>query len=236
MISNQRERAVDILSDILALLKLTGTLYFRTSFTAPWSIKVPSFESVSRFHYAHQGRCFVRVEGAAKPVFLEQGDLIIITRGASHTLYCTPETENLALELDDVIARSGYDGSGTLVYGNFGTNHETQLVCGHLSFDRKVDHPVLQALPTHIHIRRYGEVAGPWLESTLSVIGAEAGRGNFGGDLIATKLSEIIYAQALRTYLTADGAEKPVLDAFRDPSVARALEAIHAKPDHPWSR
>ncbi|MBL6600831.1 MAG: AraC family transcriptional regulator [Alphaproteobacteria bacterium] len=226
---------MDLLSDILATMKLTGTLYFRTSFTTPWSIKVPAFEAVSRFHYAHRGRCLVRVEGAPDPVPLEQGDLVIIPRGASHTLYCTPETETLAMTLDDVIQRSGYDGNGTLVYGEFGTNHETQLVCGHLSFDQSVDHPVLNALPSHIHIRQYGETTGAWLESTLSVIGAEAGRGHLGGDLIATKLSEIIYAQALRAFLGSDQAARPVLEAFSDPGITRALEAIHAKPDHPWS-
>lgn len=226
---------MDLLSDILATMKLTGTLYFRTSFTTPWSIKVPAFEAVSRFHYAHRGRCLVRVEGAPDAVPLEQGDLVIIPRGASHTLYCTPETETLAMTLDDVIQRSGYDGNGTLVYGEFGTNHETQLVCGHLSFDQSVDHPVLNALPSHIHIRQYGETTGAWLESTLSVIGAEAGRGHLGGDLIATKLSEIIYAQALRAFLGSDQAARPVLEAFSDPGITRALEAIHAKPDHPWS-
>ena len=98
---------MDLLSDILSQLKLTGTLYFRTSFTSPWSIRVPSFEKVSRFHFAHRGRCLVRVEADKDPVLLEQGDLIIITRGAAHTLFCDPSTENPALLLDQVVEESG---------------------------------------------------------------------------------------------------------------------------------
>lgn len=226
---------MDLISDILSLMKLSGTLYFRTSFTAPWSIRVPAFEDVSRFHFAHRGRCFVRIDDVDAPVLLEQGDLLIITRGASHALYCTPETENQAVMLDDVLSETGYDGTGTLVYGEFGSNHETQLVCGHFSFEKHARHPLIDALPTHIIIRNYGEASGAWLENTLRVIGAEAGHGRMGSDLIAMKLSEIIFAQALRAYLITDGAGKPVLSGFTDPSIARALEAFHKDPSHPWT-
>lgn len=226
---------MDLLSDILAHLRLKGTLYFRTSFTSPWGVQVPSFENVARFHFAHKGRCFVRIDGVEEAVFIEQGDLIIITRGAAHTLYCDPTTEDQALRLDQVVEMSGYDGSGALVYGEQGTNQETQLVCGHFSFDRNASHPLISALPSFIHIRNYGEASGIWMENTLKVIGLEAGRNKLGSDLIALKMSEIIFAQALRTYLTSDGMTMSVLSGFADPNIARALQAIHADPDHGWS-
>ena len=35
---------MDILSDVLGLLKLQGTLYFRTAFSPPWGVQVPAFE------------------------------------------------------------------------------------------------------------------------------------------------------------------------------------------------
>ena len=126
---------MDLLSDILSQLRLSGTLYFRTSFTSPWSIQVPAYSDVARFHFAWKGRCLVRVADAFSPVMLEQGDLIIIPRGATHTLYCDPKTEREAVQLDQVIERSGFDGRGALVYGEPGTDHETQLVCGHFAFE-----------------------------------------------------------------------------------------------------
>jgi AraC-like DNA-binding protein len=196
---------------------------------------VPSFENVSRFHFAHRGRCLIRIRPEDDPVLLEQGDLVIITRGAAHTLYCDPKTENQAVLLDQVVQKSGFTGSGTLVYGEFGTNHETQLVCGHFAFDSNADHPLINALPSHIHIRNYGEAAGSWMESTLRVIGAEAGRDQMGSDLIALKMSEIVFAQTLRTYLSSEGADRPVMAGFADPGIAKALKAIHEKPAFPWS-
>jgi AraC-like DNA-binding protein len=226
---------MDLLSDILSHLKLEGTLYFRTSFTSPWSIKVPAFENVSRFHFAHRGRCLVRIKPDEDPVRLEQGDLVIITRGASHTLYCDPGTEHPALMLDDVVEQSGFSGHGTLVYGVAGTHHETQLICGHFAFDNDARHPLIDALPAHIHIRNYGQSAGSWMENTLRVIGSEAGKELLGSDLIALKMSEIIYAQAVRTFLTEAGNAQKNLAGFSDPAIARALKAIHEFPGNQWT-
>ena len=225
---------MDLLSDILSHLKLSGTLYFRTSFTSPWSIKVPSFENVSRFHFAHRGRCLVRVRENEPAVVLEQGDLIIISRGATHTLFCDPAAEEPAMLLDKVVEDSGFTGAGTLVYGETGTHHETQLICGHFAFDEDARHPLIDALPAYIHIRNYGETAGSWMEHTLKVIGSEAGQAQLGSDLIALKLSEVIYAQAIRSYLS-DGAARQHLAGFSDPAIARALNAVHQSPNHPWT-
>lgn len=226
---------MDLLSNILSHVHLKGTLYFRTSFTSPWGLRVPSFENVSRYHFAHRGHCFVRIAEVKEPVLLDQGDLIIITRGASHTLYCDPATEDHSLPLDRMLEETGFTGSGTLVYGEAGTDVETQLVCGHFAFDDNTSHPLIEALPPYIHIKNYGETTGSWLENTLKVIGAEAGRKQMGSDLIVLKMSEIIFTQALRTYLNTDGSHKPVLAAFSDPLIVRTLKAIHDEPAFPWT-
>lgn len=226
---------MDVLSDILSKLKLTSALYFRTQFTSPWSIRVPDYESVARFHFVHRGRCLVRIGLDDEAVQLEQGDLVIITRGAAHTLFCSVETEKPTIPLEQVLTETSFSGSGTLVYGAEGTSQETQLVCGHFSFDPNAHHPLLDALPAHIHIQDYGVEAANWMESTLRVIGAEAGRDNMGGDLIALKMSEIIFAQALRYYLKNAGSGEPVLAAFADERIAQALKAIHDDASYPWT-
>jgi len=226
---------MDLLSDILSQLQLTGTLYFRTSFTSPWSVRVPAFEQVARFHFAYRGRCLVRVRPEQPPVPLEQGDLIIIPRGASHKLFCDPTTEELAVQLDQVVEESGFSGHGTLVYGEPGTHHETQLICGHFAFDTAVRHPLLDGLPDYIHIANYGQKAGSWMEGTLKIIGAEAAQENLGSDLIALKLSEIIFAQALRTYIETEADMAGTLAGFADPAISKALRAIHDRPAHSWT-
>jgi len=226
---------MDLLSEILTQIKLRGSLYFRTSFTSPWSVRVPAYENVARFHVVHRGRCLVRIAEDEPAVLLEQGDMIIIPRGAAHTLFCDPKNEKHVVHLDKVVAESGFTGTGTLVYGEFGTNHETQLVCGHIAFDAHAVHPIIDALPDYIHTANYGQKATNWMDSTLQIIGSEANRGQLGSDLIALKLSEILFAQSLRSYIENEGHDNPLFAGFADSKMAKALYAIHAEPSHNWT-
>lgn len=224
---------MDLLSDILNMMQLSGTLYFRTSFTAPWGLQVPSFENVSRFHYVHRGRCFAHVSGEEEPVLLEQGDLVIVTRGAEHTLSDPVDAD--VRTVDQVVEASGFSGRGALVYGEAGAGYETQLICGHFAFDIGARHILLDSLPPYLLIKDYGKSTPDWLDDTLKIIGGEAGNDRLGGDLIALKLSEIIFTQAVRKYLMTDGRMQPGLAGFSDPRICRALEAIHSAPSKSWT-
>ena len=227
---------LDLLSDILTKLSLKGTLYFRTSMSAdPWGIKVPAYENVARFHYVHRGECVVRVAGEDRVLRLAKGDLVLVPHGAPHTLNCRLSGPDDALPLDDVLERSGYDGSGVLVFGGDDPNMETQLICGHFSLAKGSRHMLFERLPPSIVIRDYGTQAGDWLEATLRVIGAEAGTGSFGGDLIALKMSEAIFAQAIRRHIEDSAAIDGALSGFGDTYLTRALAAFHSDPTAAWT-
>jgi AraC family transcriptional activator of mtrCDE len=226
---------LDLLSDILTNLSVRGTLYFRTAFTPPWGVAVPAFQNVARFHFAHRGDCMVRVAGTDARILLAQGDLIIVPHGAQHDLYCGHDPDSIVLPLDSVIHRSGYSGTGVLVYGGEDELRETQLICGHISFDPHSNHLLVQRLPSYIHLKNYGETAGRWMDATLRVIGEEAGSQRMGGDLIALKMSEAIFAQAIRTFVESDQARECGLAGFSDVNLQRALDAFHKAPDEEWS-
>lgn len=226
---------LDLLSHILTNLSMQGTLYFRTSFSKPWGVAVPNYENVARFHFAHRGGCLVRVDGTDTIVDLAQGDLVIIPHGTPHSLYCGHEPERTILPLDVVLEKSGYDGSGVLVYGGEEPRSETQLVCGHFSFDPSSRHILLDRLPPYIHLKNYGESAGRWMEATLRMIGEEAGGAKMGGDLIALKMSEAIFAQAIRSFIDGDEATEWGLGAFSDKNLSRALDAFHKSPTEGWT-
>ncbi len=226
---------LDLLSDILTNLSMRGTLYFRTSFTKPWGVAVPSYENVARFHFVHRGSCLVKVDGVEEPLSLAQGDLVIIPHGASHDLYSGQTPERTVLPLDVVLEKSGFDGSGVLVYGGEEPQSETQLICGHFSFEPNSRHILMERLPPLIHLTNYGEDAGRWMEATLRVIGGETGGRKLGGDLIALKMSEAILAQAIRSFIESGDAKNWALGAFSDKNLARALDAFHKAPAAKWT-
>jgi AraC family transcriptional activator of mtrCDE len=226
---------LDLLSDILTRLSLKGTLYFRTSFTPPWGVVVPAFENVARFHFAHRGECLVRVLGTGETVMLAQGDLVIVPHGAAHALYCQHNGPEDSLPLDRVLELSGYKGEGVLVYGGDDDARTTQLICGHFSLAPGSRHLIFDRLPACIHIQNYGAEAGAWMEATLRVIGGEAGGARLGGDLIALRMSEAIFAQALRSWLEHQARAGNDLAGFADPHLSRALTAFHRDPAKPWT-
>jgi AraC-like DNA-binding protein len=226
---------LDLLSDILTRLSFRGTLYFRTSFSEPWGVRVPPYKNVARFHFAHRGEALVRVEGVSEPVALAQGDLIVIPHGEAHVLSCRHSGPDHALPLDDVLSQSGFPGHGTLVWGGAESASDTQLICGHFALAEGAQHLLFDRLPAFIHLRGYGDDSGPWLEATLKVIGAEAGHARLGGDLIALKMSEAIFAQAIRAHIEQTGDETQGLSGFADPYLSRALSAFHSTPTQDWS-
>lgn len=226
---------LDTLSDILVRLSVQGTLYFRTSFTHPWGVAVPEYQNVARFHLAHRGGCMVRIGTTGETLELAQGDLVIIPHGAAHDIFGGNHGDGAVLPLERVLEISGYDGKGVLVHGGQQDERETQLICGHFSFSAKTRHLIFERLPAAIHIRNYGEIAGHWMESNLRLIGAEAGRARFGGDLIALKMSEVIFVQALRAFIEQEGDRHIGLAGFADPQLARALSAFHADIERDWS-
>lgn len=227
---------LDVLSDVLSRLAIKGTLYFRTSFTSPWGVEVPPFENVARFHYAARGECLVRVAGATEIVSLAQGDLLIIPHGAGHSLFCAKTEDDAILHLDRVLEESGYAGDGVLVYGGEPSDDRpTQLICGHISFAPDARHAIFERLPPYIHIRSYGASSASWMEATLRAIGEETGQARLGADLIALKMSEVIFAQAIRTFIESEAAENVGLSGFADPNIARALTAFHKHPSVTWS-
>jgi len=230
---------LDLLSDILTRLSLKGTLYFRTSFTPPFGVHVPSYQNVARFHFAYRGECMEHVPAANETLRLTQGDLVLIPHGAEHMLMCQHSRPDSALPLDTVLSRSGYRGEGVLVYGGDEEDQDTQLICGHLTYGMHgrscPGHTLLERLPPYILIRDYGEERGVWLEATLRVIAAEAGRDRMGSDLIALKMTEALFAQAIRAHLETVSPDDGALAGFADPNLSRALSAFHREPAKDWT-
>lgn len=228
----QHESHVDVLSEILDHLRLRGTLYFTTSFTRPWGVRVPRFKRVARFHMVVRGACWIGV-GDDERVLLEAGDLILIPHGAEHVLADAPESPTQTV--DEVVERAGFTGTGALVYGGDDeTSSPTRLVCGHFEFDERFDHPLLEQLPSSILIRWADRLEGAALEHMFSFIADEVGASRPGHEAVVRRLSEILFVQAVRFW--ADTTEPTgVLRALSDPRLAPALQAIHADPADRWT-
>lgn len=224
---------MDTLSDVLSSLRLQGTLYFHTEFRPPWGVRVPRHRRVSRFHMVVRGTCWVRVVGEADAVLLEAGDLILVTNGAEHVLADTPDTP--CRTVDEVVRAAGFTGRGALVVGEPDGGGPTRLICGHFQFDEEFQHPFLDQLPSAIVIRSDEYATNPSFDGAFQFIAREVRVARPGGDAVVTRLSEVLFVQAVRHWVEQEEQRVGIVAALQDPALGPALAAIHDEPTANWT-
>src|SRR5262249_44476561 len=80
-----------------------------------------------------------------------------------------------------------------------------------------------------------GEAAG-WLAASLQLLTFEARRLQPGAKAVISRLTEIIFVQAVRLWIASQPmAQGGWLGALRDPQIGAALALIHHTPAQPWS-
>jgi len=221
---------MDVLSDILHAVHLSGAILGRAQFSMPWGVSSEGLTS-PMFHIILSGNGFITLEGS-DPVPLETGDLIMMPHGHTHRLQSDPGTPTVKFtdlmvgdppRKPDVI-RSGGGGAVTVV------------ACGHLAFDRGEMHPLLAQLPPLIHIRGGGNGAHEWLETTSKLISNEIRAERIGSAALLDRLGGVLFIQVIRSYVESLPPDQAGwLGALRDPRIGGALELIHEAPAYAWS-
>ncbi|WP_293268398.1 AraC family transcriptional regulator [Neptunomonas sp.] len=223
---------MDILDDIFTTLGLKGALYFRTDFCAPWGVTVPHHEGVARFHLVIQGRCFVRVNDSTC-IELHAGDLIMIPRGMQHELLDSPDAS--APPLEEVLHETGYTGAGVLTVGEGDSRATTQMVCGHLSFRKQADHPILQILPSYLLMANSCRAKHPLLDNIMRLITQRIFDDQLGAAASITRLSEIVFIELLKAGISETPQLLSLLEGFNDPKIGKSLQLIHEQLDNSWT-
>src|SRR5262245_59053209 len=90
------EPALDVLSDVLRAVRLTGAVYFDVRAREPWVAETPATERICArvmpdsehviaFHIMMEGWCWAQLADESEPpVKLEKGDAVIFPEGAGH--------------------------------------------------------------------------------------------------------------------------------------------------------
>ena len=223
---------MDVLDDILKTLDMQGALYFRTHFSGSWGTTVPDYEQAARFHLVVQGTCHVTFPTEGH-VTLAPGDLILIPNGASNILSDSGLAK--APPLEKTLSEAGYDGRGVLRVGDGDPMAATQMICGHFTFRKGADHPMIAALPQYVHVTGAGRAREPWLDDTLKLISQRMFSPTPGATATVTRLSEIVFIELLKSTLVDTEESQSMIKALKDPQIGAALSAIHESPASNWS-
>jgi AraC-like DNA-binding protein len=232
---------MDVLSDVFRVIRLKGSLFLNAEFHEPWCVAAPSgvelasvlsptHKRMAMCHLVTDGRCWVQLPDD-QPMALQAGDVIALPHGDAHLLgsgmrHAPPARRHaVALKLPE-LAYTRYGGGGA----------STAVVCGWFGYEPQVNNPVIAALPrlfrTNIRCRR----SGAWLEGSIRYAVGEVASGRAGSEVVADRLAEVLFVEALRGYIEArPEGQTDWLAGLRDPVIGLSISLLHERPGFAWT-
>jgi len=233
---------MDVLSEVLRIVRLDGALFFNAELSAPWCVSEPRSTALASqlspepghlilYHFITEGCAFARLPGGQRED-LVAGDVVIFPHGDAHLLgNGSPEKPLDALLMFDKNLTQG------LKLARFGGGGEvTRLVCGYLVCEPRLSQIFLAGLPKILKVRITNEPADHWLENSIKFSVGEETNVEAGSSLVLAKLSEVLFVETLRRYINSLPADQTGwLAGARDPAIGQALALLHAEPAHGWT-
>jgi len=239
--------AVDVLSDVLLAVRLTGAVFFDVEARSPFAAESPAMDAIAdrvmsgaghviNFHTMTEGSCWAEVAGrpAAPPVHLRAGEIVLYPMGDANILASAPGMRGQP----DVTQY--YRPPDRLLPFPMQMNPDSsaekcRFVCGFFGCDSRPFNPLLSALPRIVH-SPISVASRGWLESLIGVAVKESGHQAAGREAMLAKLAELMFVEVLRSHIDRlpDDA-RGWFAGLRDPQIGAALRLIHGRPTEPWT-
>ncbi len=251
---------MDVLSDVLRVIRLSGSVFFTAHFSSPWALDspnpgllacvvLPQAECMALFHVVIDGECWVDCQGHAA-VHITTGDAIIFPHAHSHTMRSRPGVNPMPIR--NILPSRPSDELLQIKYG--GGGEVSRFICGYLACDQRFK-PLIGALPTILLVRSRNDYAsveaissdgmqatdlqrpsGDWLNTTLRYTIHEASSPRPGNAAMLGRLTELMFLEILRAYMhQLPASQTGWLSGLRDPHVGKALRLMHAEPARRWT-
>ncbi|MDA1361132.1 AraC family transcriptional regulator [Glycomyces luteolus] len=221
---------MDVLSDVLAVLRTGRPFAARFSHTAPFSDQRRSHANGFGVQIMVRGGAFVTTEDR-RVIELAEGDVLVVPRGSTHSIVADSLSTPPGPECDGagpagLILRSAHDPAATHV-----------MVCLAYAMAPGRTHPLLAAMPDFTVIPA-DPAARPELAGAITMLESELRAERGGGDTLVPALLDAVLMYLLRAVLEGN-ARHCGFDgwaaALADRSIGAALQAIHAEPARQWS-
>jgi AraC-like DNA-binding protein len=251
---------MDVLSEVLRVVRLSGVVHLRGEFTRPWALLSSSESLASRLGLASGSITpfHVVVSGAGRvccrdlpAINIETGDVIVFPRGDRHVM---SSGSGLApTPMKDIYPRPSRDHIAVVNHG--GPGEADRYICGYLHSDQRFN-PLLASLPTLICIRSRNETVtleaiadgapngqivvhaheAKWWRASLHYLISEATVPGPGNHAVLARLTELLFMEVVRWHLRyfTEGRQG-WLAALDDKQIGRAITLLHAEPARPWT-
>ncbi len=228
---------MDLLSDVLRAVRLTGAYFYSVEAGAPWSVSsgatrdlvprvLPETEHLISYHILLSGSCWGGLEGGPR-VHIDPGDVILFPHGDAHGMSSAE-----GLQLEPQRGEPPRRHAGTVFLGPEGAR-DTAFVCGFLGCDVRPFNPLLSSLPRCMHLPG---MAGGWLAWFPQQAVAESRQSRAGWETVLTRMAELMFIEVVRQHIEhVPPQQVGWLAGVRDSVVGPALVRLHERPAHRWT-
>jgi AraC-like DNA-binding protein len=240
------EVAVDVLSDVLLAVRLTGAVYYDIEARSPFVAQSPPTDVIAAkvaadaehligFHVLTSGSCWVETVDDPDPaVLMQAGDMVIFPAGEANILasapgmrgqpdlprYYRPVDEALPFVID---INGDSDAEGC------------RIVCGYLACDKSPFNPLLESLPRMVHAPVSAR-SWAWMTGLLDAAIEASDERDAGQEAMLAKLSELMFVEALRAHIDGLPPEaRSWVAGLRDPEIGAALRLVHGRFGEAWT-
>jgi AraC-like DNA-binding protein len=221
---------VDVLAEVMDLVRTKGQLYGRLELTAPFGLEFPAGKGICLI--VTRGACVLGVDELPLTP-LVGGDFVFLPAPSTYSLRNNPETRLRSVR--DVTTPGAFQLSRLIRYGGGGA--PTSVVAGCFTFASPESDLLVKHLPPIIHLPASGPNSTPWFQSTLQFIAAETAQELPGSTAIVDRLAEVLFVQAMRSRIQSSllSGSPSWLRALGDSRIGEALRLMHLDPARAWT-
>ncbi|MEL7114061.1 MAG: AraC family transcriptional regulator [Pseudomonadota bacterium] len=227
----------DPLTDTVRALDLSGAVFLKAEFTAPWAITahvtaedcrpfLPVPQRVLAYHVITEGEVVLSLDQGPgyRPRFkAKAGDVILLPANPLHVLASGPG--QIPPSGDDLLLPAGEDGLVRITYG--GGGRTTRLMCGFMASNSGPT-PLLDMLPDVMIINVESLLTRGWIETSVAIAARELASERLSGRTMISGLCQLLLVEALRQHLESSKYKADWLPGISHPRISRALARIHA--------
>jgi AraC-like DNA-binding protein len=237
---------MDVLSDVLLAVRLTGAVFFDIEARSPFAAESPAVQLIGErvmagsgrvisFHTVTEGACWAEAIGLSEPpIHLRAGEIVVYPLGDPNVLASAPGMRGTP---DPALY---YRPPNQLLPFPMKMNWDTGadkccFVCGFFGCDSRPFNPLLNALPRVLHAPLSAPSRG-WLVNLVSAAVKESGYESAGREAMLAKLAELMFVEVMRNHIDSLPEDaRGWFAGLRDPQVGAALRLIHGQPSAPWT-
>jgi AraC-like DNA-binding protein len=220
---------MDLISDVMTVLRAGRPYAGRFTRTAPWSNRHPSHPHEFDVRIMVRGNAVVTA-ATGQTIELAEGDALLIPHGAEHVI-------GDAVKSLPGAVHGTREARAQAVFRSDDPAATHVALCMAYELAPNRTHPLIATLPDFVHVKA-DPLARPELAQATAMLDGELAAELRGGDALVPALLDAVLMYLLRAIHGARHAQcgfSGWAAALADGPIAASLEAIHADPARQWT-